>query len=110
MIYKSCGIIILIEMIPTEFAFYLGILIGCLFVTVIPYARKKFEGTVGEFEIEYAVTMLLAFSISVIASLFMYQGTGVPSYPDDFRVFIEGMKLGLFDNFWVNEVKKALGL
>lgn len=97
-------------MTPTEFAFYLGILIGCLIITIIPYARKKYDGTIDQFNVEYAVTMIIAFVVSVLASLFIYQGTGVPALSDDFRVFIEGVKLGLFDNFWINELKKALGI
>jgi hypothetical protein len=97
-------------MSPTDLAFYFGILTGCLFVTMIPYARKKYgEKSIDSFDVDYLITMFLAFSISVFASLFIYQGTGVPQVEDDFRVFIEGVKMGLFDNFWVNEVKKVLG-
>lgn len=94
-------------MTPIEFAYYFGILIGCLFLTLVPYARKKYDGTVEQFNIEYAVTMLIAFCVSVFASLFIFEGTPVSSV-DPFYAFIDGVKLGLFDNFWVNEVKKVL--
>ena len=86
----------------------LGLLLGCVLVPVVPYLRKKFiEKTVEEFNYEYAITMLFSFIISTVASLMIYSGQGIPT-GDHFNVFIEGMKLGLFDNFWVNEAKKFL--
>ena len=95
-------------MTPLEAIYYIGIFIGCFLVTFVPYIRKKYiDRTIEEFEYDYLITMLFSFIISVVASLMLYGGAGNVA-GDHFDVFIDGMKLGLFDNFWVNEVKKLL--
>ena len=95
-------------MTPIDMAYYIGIFIVCLLVTIVPYLRKKFlEKTIDGFDYDYLITMLFSFIISVVASLFLFQDH-LPVSQDSFYVFIEGLKLGILDNFWVNEVKKVL--
>ena len=96
------------RMTPIDMAFYVGIFIGCLLVTLVPYLRKQFvEKSIDGFDFDYIITMLFSFILSMVASLFLFQAS-VPVSGDHFLVFIEGLKLGIFDNFWVNEVKKVL--
>ena len=93
---------------PLHGIYYWGIFIGCFLVTFVPYLRKKYiEQTVDKFDYDYAITMLFSFILSVVASLMLYREQGIPT-GDHFNIFIDGMKLGLFDNFWINETKKFL--
>ena len=95
-------------MTPLQAIYYIGIFIGCFLVTFVPYIRKKYiDHTIEEFEYDYLITMLFSFIISVVASLMLY-GEGCEVTGDHILVFIDGMKLGLFDNFWVNEITKLL--
>ena len=94
-------------MTPVQLELYLGILIGCFIVTYVPFLRKKYlDKSVDEFKYEYVLSALFAFIVSVVAGSALFLAN--PN-PDGFP-FLEGLILGVFDNFWVNEVKKLLNM
>ena len=93
----------------TVLLYQLGIFVGILFISVLPYLAKRNEIPGLPWENYYTTVMLYGYIIAVIGMFIVYKQNPLDPTMDPTSVFGEGLLLGLASTPTVKYLMKLLG-
>ena len=89
-----------------EYVAFIGIFLGCLMRTILPYLRKLKHVKNLKFEGKYAVSMIFSVVVSFVASMLLFGTFQIPE-GSTFFVLVSGFTVGWASNDILNEIIAA---